>query len=117
MVNNWIVLATDRCKDRIRKAIQLDKVVQVTEDVHFSSSAVDGTGFLLRLMKLSDELEWPSRVEAFTFMVAIVRSACECALFYVGEVYKSLDSEDMFDERRMFRATEKVGWCNGVVLF
>ncbi len=55
-VNQWIDLATDKCKSGIKKAIELDKVVQVTEDVQFSSSAVDGTRFLLLLMKLSDEV-------------------------------------------------------------
>ncbi len=55
-VNQWIDLATERCRSRIKQAIELDTVVQVTEDVQFSSSAVDGTGFLFLLMKLSDEV-------------------------------------------------------------
>ncbi len=55
-VNQWIDLATERCKSGIKKAIELDKVVQVTDDVQFSSSAVDGAGLLFLLMKFSDEV-------------------------------------------------------------
>ncbi len=55
-VNKWLQLATERCREKLSKAIELDNVVQVTECVQFSSSAVDGTGFLLLLMKLSDEV-------------------------------------------------------------
>ncbi len=55
-VNQWIDLATERCRSLIKKAIELDTVVQVTDDVQYSSSAVDGHGFLSLLMKLSDEV-------------------------------------------------------------
>ncbi len=55
------------------------------------------------------QLDWPANMEAFTLKVSIVRSVCDCALFYVGEVYKSLKREDMFDCEGRFRATEKVG--------
>ncbi|XP_064406997.1 protein unc-13 homolog 4B-like isoform X2 [Halichondria panicea] len=107
-VNQWIDLATERCRSRIKQAIELDTVVQVTEDVQFSSSAVDGTEFLLLLMKLSDELEWPAKAEAFTFKIFVVKSVCECALFYVSEVYNRLRPEDMFNQQGNFRATEKL---------
>ncbi|XP_064406610.1 protein unc-13 homolog D-like isoform X2 [Halichondria panicea] len=107
-VNQWINLATERCRSLIKKAIELDTVVQVTDDVQYSSSAVDGHSFLTLLMKLSDELEWPAKAEAFTFKISVVRSVCECALFYVSEVYNRLRPEDMFNQQGRFRATEKL---------
>ncbi|XP_064406965.1 protein unc-13 homolog D-like isoform X2 [Halichondria panicea] len=107
-VNQWIDLATERCKSGIKKAIELDKVVQVTDDVQFSSSAVDGAGLLFLLMKFSDELEWSANAEAFTFKISVVRNVCECAQFYVSEVYNRLRPEDMLDEQGRFRATEKL---------
>ena len=61
-VNHWITLATDRCREHIRKAIQLDTIVQVSDEVQFSSSAVDGTGFLFLLMKLDEEVHMNSVV-------------------------------------------------------
>ena len=37
-----------------------------------------------------------------------MKSVCDCALYYVLEVYGSLKTEDMFDKQGRFRATEKV---------
>ena len=54
------------------------------------------------------QLEWPAKAEAFTFKISVVRSVCECALFYVSEVYNRLRPEDLFNQQGRFRATEKV---------
>ncbi len=54
------------------------------------------------------QLEWPAKAEAFTLKVSVVRSVCDCALYYVTEVYRRLNPEDMFDEQGQFRATQKV---------
>ncbi len=54
------------------------------------------------------QLEWSANAEAFTFKISVVRNVCECAQFYVSEVYNRLKPEDMLDEQGCFRATEKV---------
>ncbi len=58
------------------------------------------------------QLEWPAKAEAFTFKISVVKSVCECALFYVSEVYNRLRPEDMFNQQGNFRATEKVRMVN-----
>ena len=37
-----------------------------------------------------------------------LQSICDCALYYVGAVYESLEDPDLYDETGRFRATEKV---------
>ena len=37
-----------------------------------------------------------------------LQSICDCALYYVGAVYESLEDPDLYDATGRFRATEKV---------
>jgi len=108
MVNGWVQMATNRCKSRIQQAIQLDQVVQVTDEAKFSSSAVDTKAFLLQMGSFWKHLNWPVPAVAYGFTVTVMESICDCALFYVGAVYQSLADSDMYDERGRFRATEKL---------
>ena len=108
MVKHWIKLATDRCKDYTTKAISADSAITVTDDVMFSSSAVDTTGFLLKIGNFWKHLEWPVASVAYGFGVSVMQKITECSLFYVGEVFKKLTHEDMFDENGRFKASEKV---------
>ena len=108
MVKNWVRLATDKCKDYIVKAVEADSSITVTNDVMFSSSALDTTGFLLQVGSFWKHLEWPVASVAYGYAIFIVEAIGKCALFYVGEVFKKLSHEDMFDEKGQFRATEKV---------
>ena len=108
MVRNWIRVATDKCKNFTVKAITADSAISVTDEVMFSTSAVDTTGFLLQVGSFWKHLEWPVASEAYGFGVSVMQKISECALFYVGEVFEKLSHDDMFDEKGRFRATEKV---------
>ena len=108
MVRNWIRIATDKCKDYTAKAIAADSEITVTDEVMFSTSAVDTTGFLLQVGSFWKHLEWPVASEAYGFAVSVMQKISECSLFYVGEVFRKLNHDDMFDEKGRFRATEKV---------
>ena len=108
MVESWIRMATDKCKDYTTKAIAADSEITVTDEVMFSTSAVDTTGFLLQVGSFWKHLEWPVASVAYGLAVSVMQKVSECALFYVGEVFRRLSREDMFDEKGRFRATEKV---------
>ena len=101
-------MATDKCKDYTAKAVAADSSITVTNEVMFSTSAVDTTGFLLQVGTFWKNLEWPVASVAYGYAISVVQGISECALFYVGEVFKKLSHADMFDEKGQFRATEKV---------
>ena len=107
-VQSWIRMAINKCKDYTAKAIAADSEITVTNDVLFSNSALDTTGFLLQVGSFWKHLEWPIASVAYGYAIAVVQGISECALFYVGEVFKKLSHHDMFDEKGQFRATEKV---------
>ena len=101
-------MAIDKCKDYTAKAIAADSEITVTNDVLFSNSALDTTGFLLQVGSFWKHLEWPIASVAYGYAVTVVQGISECSLFYVGEVFKKLSHHNMFDEKGQFRATEKV---------
>ena len=101
-------MAIDKCKDYTAKAIAADTEITVTNDVLFSNSALDTTGFLLQVGSFWKHLEWPIASVAYGYAVIVIQGISECALFYVGEVFKKLSHNDMFNEKGQFRATEKV---------
>ena len=116
MVRGWIRMAMDKCKDYTAKAVAADSTTSVTNDVMFSTSALDTTGFLIQVGSFWKHLEWPVASVAYGHAVYVMQAISECALFYVGEVVKKLGREDMFDENGRFRASEKVS-CNKPALF
>ena len=108
MVKDWIQVATDKCKAYIVKAIAADTEITVTNDVMFSNSALDTTGFLLQVGSFWKHLKWPVASEAYGYAISVVVGISDCALFYVEEVFRKLTNKDWFDEKGHFRATEKV---------
>ena len=67
MVEHWITLAAKRCDELTTKAIEADDTIAVTNQVKFSTSAVDVTGFLLKLGNFWKNLEWPDPIAAYGF--------------------------------------------------
>lgn len=108
LVPFWIKEAGRRCNKHIDLAIQLDKVVDVTREVKFSSSAVDATAALVQLLNVRDDLQWPVPFKRMMFGVAILQETTKCAMMYIDRVFDSLKDEYVYDSDGKFRATEKV---------
>ena len=107
-VPGWIDVATEKCEDRIRQAIEMDEIVRITDDLQLSASAVDTNGFLIQMATFWQHLQWPVPTEAFGYAMSLIKNMCTCAIYYVGEVFSSLRAEDWTDDQGRFRASEKV---------
>ena len=108
MVPVWIEEASDRCKKSITNAIEFETVKVITDEVKFSSSVVDATGFLRGLFKVRDDLEWPVTVEKMEFTLMIMEKVTNNALFYVEDVFMRMKDEYLFDEEGQFKASPEV---------
>ena len=115
MVKNWITLAVEKCNNLTVQAINADSSIAITEQVKFSTSAVDMTGFLLQIGNFWKNLNWPEAIAAYGFASTMMEEVNKCAQFYVEEVAKRLTPEDVFDEQGRFRATEKVSSTHHVL--
>ena len=111
MVQSWIFLSIDRCQERIKKAIELNETI--TSDVKISTSVIDTTGILLSVGEFWKHLDWPDASVSYGLMVTMIQKMCDCAQYYVGELYESLENE--YDEEGKFLASEKVR--EGLTLF
>ena len=111
MVKHWITVASERCKNLTVRAVEDDAAIAITDEVKFSTSAVDVTGFLIQLGNFWKNLEWPEMIAAYGFASIMMEEISTCAQFYVEKVAKRLSHEDVFDEQGKFRASEKVYGC------
>ena len=111
MVKHWITLAAEKCKNLTVKAVDADSAFAITDEVKLSTSAVDVTGFLVKLGNFWKNLEWPEAIAAYGFASNMMEEINTCAQFYVEKVAKRLNHEDVFDEQGKFRASEKVYGC------
>ena len=107
-VPGWIDVATEKCEARVKHAIELDEIVKITEDLKLSASAVDTNGFLLQMATFWQHLNWPIASEAYGYAVSLIENMCNCAKLFIDEAFTGLHSEDLVDERRRFKASEKV---------
>jgi hypothetical protein len=107
MVPDWISRVQTLCRNRIDKAIEIDKVIKVTDEATFSSSAVDTKEILLSIGAFWKDLQWPTATESYSYTAAIVQHICDCAVYYVGKVYTLVTDEDIY-RGGQFQASEKV---------
>ena len=111
MVKHWITVASERCKKLTVRAVEDDAAIAITDEVKFSTSAVDVTGFLIQLGNFWKNMEWPEMIAAYGFASIMMEEISACAQFYVEKVAKRLNHQDIFDEQGKFRASEKVYSC------
>ena len=107
-IPGWINVATEKCEARIRQAIELDEIVQITIDLKLSVSAVDTNGFLLQMANLWKHIDWPVASEAYCYAISLVEKTCNCASLFVREACNKLSPDDVCDENGSFVPSDKV---------
>lgn len=113
-IPGWIDVATEKCEAHIRQAIQLDEIVQITEDLKLSASAVDTNGFLLQMAIFWQHLSWPVASEAYCYVISLIEKICSCASLFIKEMSATLSSKDVCDEQGGFRPSDKVSCLLGI---
>ena len=108
LVPSWIKAASKRSRQQVKAAIKLDTIVVVTDEVKFSSSAIDASGILTTLFKLRNDLEWPVEVERMEYTLMLIKEATGTALYYVTLMNGRMRDEYIFHEHSQFRVTEQV---------
>ncbi|XP_026481673.1 protein unc-13 homolog 4B-like [Ctenocephalides felis] len=93
-VAHWLDIAAYKATGRIDKAVELDKFVPVTDDVKYSSSAVDSLAIFYQIKIFWEQLEWPDVEGSYTFVAKIVDDICRCCVFYADRVSDRLDSQE-----------------------
>ncbi|KAL5473214.1 hypothetical protein EMCRGX_G027667 [Ephydatia muelleri] len=108
VVGSWVEAAWYICKERIKKAVDLDTVVRVTDGAHHSSSAVDVAVFLHQAVVFWKSLNWPDPEQAFGYALAHFQNICHCTEDYAKTIYKRLNAKDLAGQSFEMDKIEKV---------
>lgn len=71
-VAQWLDIAVYKALQRIQKAVELDKLVPISPDVKYSSSAVDTLTIFYQIKVFWQQLNWPDVEGCYTFVAKIV---------------------------------------------
>ncbi|KAI5645978.1 c2 domain-containing protein [Phthorimaea operculella] len=110
-VAQWLDIAAYKALTRIEKAVELDNLVPVYEDVKYSSSAVDTRGIFTQIKIFWEQLAWPEVEGCYTFVAKIIDDICRCCVFYSDRMAGRVDHigtvTTVYEER--FEVTTE--WC------
>lgn len=81
---------------RVKKAIEMDKLIPVDEMVKYSTSAIDTLAILQSIKEFWLHLNWPDIEISYTFMAKIVDDICHCCVCYADQMAARIfDSSDI----------------------
>uniref|UniRef100_T1IR75 C2 domain-containing protein n=1 Tax=Strigamia maritima TaxID=126957 RepID=T1IR75_STRMM len=109
VVNRWLIIARYKAMLRIRRAVELEKVVsQVDSLVKHSTSAVDTTSCFYQIKIFWKQLAWPDLLSAYVFVTKILDDICCGATYYADLMYTKLYEAGFYDEDGQFDVTEQL---------
>ncbi|XP_021344674.1 protein unc-13 homolog 4B-like, partial [Mizuhopecten yessoensis] len=105
---NWIEVARQKSLQRITKAVELDKVAEVTEGTKYSTSAVDVCCCFSQMTEFWKQLNWPDLLDAFPLVQKLSEDISKGAVTYADMIHQKLKDEGYYDEVGQFDVTEQL---------
>lgn len=110
-VTHWLDISVFKALTRIKKAIELDDLLPVDDEVKYSSSAVDTLNIFYQIKIFWQQLDWPDVEGSYMFVAKIVDDICRCCTYYADLMAKRVegvgDVESVYGKR--FEVTQE--WC------
>lgn len=85
-VAHWLEISLYKALKRIEKAIELDKLIPIDDNVRHSSSAIDTLAIFYQIKIFWQQLNWPDIENSYTFVAKIVDDICRCCVFYADKM-------------------------------
>ncbi|KAL1417597.1 hypothetical protein MTO96_006151 [Rhipicephalus appendiculatus] len=101
-VQGWFAVAKVKARQRIRKALELDRIKCIDSYVQHSTSAVDTTTCFGQIKQFWRQLAWPDLKGSYPFAV------CDGAMFYANLCHQKLLNAGYYDEEGQFDVSEEV---------
>ncbi|XP_033744420.1 BAI1-associated protein 3-like isoform X1 [Pecten maximus] len=108
VVANWIEVARQKSLQRIVKAVELDKVAEVSEGTKYSTSAVDVCCCFSQMTEFWKQLNWPDLLDAFPLVQKLAEDISKGAVMYADMIHQKLKDEGYYDEVGQFDVTEQL---------
>ncbi|XP_075725246.1 BAI1-associated protein 3-like isoform X3 [Rhipicephalus microplus] len=107
-VQGWFAVAKVKARQRIRKALELDRIKCIDSYVQHSTSAVDTTTCFGQIKQFWRQLAWPDLKGSYPFVFKILEAVCDGAMFYANLCHQKLLNAGYYDEEGQFDVSEEV---------
>ncbi|XP_076324975.1 BAI1-associated protein 3-like isoform X2 [Tachypleus tridentatus] len=98
-INLWLTIAKLKAKERVKKALELDKIQSVDSSVKYNStSSVDVVACFAQIKEFWFQLSWPDVFSSYPFIIKILEVICSGATFYANLCYQNMGDSGRYDE-------------------
>ncbi|XP_056434433.1 BAI1-associated protein 3 [Gadus chalcogrammus] len=89
-IHKWLQIVHERSSDRIRRAVDMDKLEPILQDKH-SSSAEEVTACFSQVREIWSQLAWPDSAGAFIFVTRLTDNFCSEAVCYSEMITRKIE--------------------------
>ncbi|KAF7653222.1 hypothetical protein LDENG_00085940 [Lucifuga dentata] len=100
-IHKWLQIVHDRSCDRIRQAVDSDKMEPVQRAKH-SSSAVEVTTCFSQVREIWLQLAWPDSAGAFIFVTRLTDNFCSEAVCYSEMMTRKIERNQLGRDHKSF---------------
>ncbi|XP_071374772.1 BAI1-associated protein 3 [Centroberyx affinis] len=100
-IHKWLQIVHDRSCDRIRRAVDMDKLEPV-QQAKYSSSAVEVTACFSQVREIWFQLAWPDSAGAFIFVTRLTDNFCSEAVCYSEMVTRKIERNQLGRDHKSF---------------
>ncbi|KAK9534729.1 hypothetical protein VZT92_007158 [Zoarces viviparus] len=100
-IHKWLQIVHDRSCDRIRKAVETDKLEPVLQAQH-SSSAVEVVTCFSQVREIWLQLAWPDSAGAFIFVTRLTDNFCSEAVCYSEMTTRKIERNQLGRDHKSF---------------
>ncbi|XP_078347490.1 BAI1-associated protein 3-like isoform X1 [Oculina patagonica] len=97
-VIRWIDIAQVKAKERIRKAVEIDKILKIDASVSHSTSAIDAVGCFHQIREFWKKIDWPDPSGSYVFVMQITNQICSSASYYADLLFEKMIKNNYYDE-------------------
>uniref|UniRef100_A0A4X2KT95 BAI1 associated protein 3 n=1 Tax=Vombatus ursinus TaxID=29139 RepID=A0A4X2KT95_VOMUR len=91
----WLHTLRDKTRQRLQRAVDVDKLEPMDATSKHSSSAADATLCFSQTQELWAQLAWPESAEALDLVTQLTEDICEAALYYPELVRRKVDTRPL----------------------
>ncbi|XP_068613192.1 BAI1-associated protein 3-like [Brachionichthys hirsutus] len=110
-IHKWLQIVHDRSCDRIRQAVETDKLEHLQQSKH-SSSAVAVTACFGQVHEIWLQMAWPDSAGAFIFITRLTDNFCSEAVCYSEMITRKIERNQLGRDHKSFTVQLCIGLNN-----
>lgn len=105
-LQRWIMVGKAKALQRVRAAVQLDKISEGDRIVRHSTSSVDVADILYQVREFWKLLTWPDPKSSINFEAQIIDAVCSCSIHYADLIHQQLADSGYYEHQGPFRTSD-----------